>query len=259
MQNSASDFGREGLEFIESTAGGDPGRFEERRIQHKSAAIDKGVIGRFEWFAIAAGSGVACKQVFVELEIRLKIHGFAGAPFLLASEGSDEFAAKSGGVFAQHRARLAAAGGKRFFVGNFQRASGEGEQGLALKKSEQIAVHGGVGLQRVASVLDDVGVHETRNDPLALQAVSEAQRQFGGSVEFFGDFHGHLGSYGSSTSTLARTSLLNRQRLPRAARKEKAQRFCAGLFLFSWILAGVLATWAPSRVQKHAPAVPRYC
>lgn len=184
MEDGAGDFGGEGFEFIESAAGGDASFFEERGVQDEGAAVHKRVIGRFERFAVAARRSIAGEQFFIELQIGLKIESVAGGPLVLLGERGEELAAKSDRIFAEHGLGFSAAGGKRLGVGDFESAGRECESGFALEKRKQVAIQSRVDLKGVTAVFDDVGIDETGDDALAVETIGEAQREFGGSVEW---------------------------------------------------------------------------
>jgi hypothetical protein len=175
VQDGPSDFGGESLEFVERAARGDSSFFEERGVENEGAAIHEGMIGRFERLAEAASGSVASEKVLIQLQIRLKFESLSGRPSLLAGECGEKFAAEGDGILAKHRLGLAASGGKRFGVGDFESAGGKSECGLTLEESEEIAIKSGVDLKGVTAVFENVGVYETRNYALALECFGEAE------------------------------------------------------------------------------------
>ena len=99
---------------------------------------------------------------------------------MVAREGGEEFLAEGRGFLAGH--------GFGFFLIVFRGTVGEeiesagrdGEQGFSLEKMKKIAVEGGVDLQGVAAMLDDVRVNEAGDAALAEEGFAELPSESGG-------------------------------------------------------------------------------
>ena len=90
----------DGFEAGEGMAGGYAGVFEERGIEQEGAAIDEGMIGGSKGFSAAGMRGGFGEDTFIHLQVGLKFESGSGVPVLFASKRSEEFLAKSSGVFA---------------------------------------------------------------------------------------------------------------------------------------------------------------
>jgi len=82
---------------------GNAGLFHKRRIENECAAVDEGVVGAFEGFPSTAGRRAAGEQIFVNLEIALKVQCIAGVPVAFPRECKQEFLSEGGRVFSGKR------------------------------------------------------------------------------------------------------------------------------------------------------------
>ena len=170
--------GSEGFEVGEGAAGCHAGLFEERRIEYKGTPIYERMVGGFVGLAREAGGG-AGDEFFVHLQIGLKLKRFTKIPAVMPREAGEIFFAESGALVASHGLGLCAIVGGNAASDEFESAGGNGEQSFALEKIEKIAVHAGVHLQRVAAVLDDVGIHEAGDGAFAEEGIAQELSESG--------------------------------------------------------------------------------
>lgn len=183
----------EGFEVGEGAAGSQAGFFEERRVQDEGAAVHEGVIGGFKGFARTGRDVCARDQCFIHLQVGLKFERDAHIPLLVPIESGEEFLTKGGGFLARH-----GLGSGAIVLGNapgdeFQGTGGDGEQGFALEKIEEVAIEAGMDLQRVATVFDNIGVDEARDTTFAEDGFAELLSEGGGKVARRGFWFGLCG------------------------------------------------------------------
>lgn len=185
--------GGQGFQIGEGAAGGDAGFFEERGIEDEGAAVDEGMVGGCEGFARAATGAGAGDEVFVHTQVGLKVERFTDIPVVMARKRGQVFLTEGGRFFAGHGFRFCAIVVRNTPGDEFEGAGGESEEGFALEKIEKVAVEGGVDLQGVAAVFDDVGVDEVGDRAFAEEGIAEALGEGGSEVAGGGfRFRGHV-------------------------------------------------------------------
>src|SRR2546428_5533663 len=83
-----------------------PRVFHEGRIQQKGATVDKGVVRRFKGFAAAMRGGGTRQQLFIHLQVPLKIERVAGGPTLLPRQRGQGFSTECPGIPTPHWPRF---------------------------------------------------------------------------------------------------------------------------------------------------------
>lgn len=128
----------DGFQIGEGTAGGDACVFKERGVEKERAAVDEGMIRRFEGLATAPASCGVREDAFIELQVGLKLQRGSHIPVLLASECREEFAAEGRGVFAGERFGFAIFlwSRDRALADEIERLGAHGEERFALEQSE---------------------------------------------------------------------------------------------------------------------------
>jgi len=139
----------------------------------------------FERFARASRGAGPGDEFLVHLQVGLKLEGFAHIPMLMARERGEEFLTKGGGFFAGHGLGLFGFGRRGRVRDEFKGAGGDGEECFALKQVEKIAVQASVDLQRVAAVLDDVGIDKARDAAFAEEGFAQARSERRGDIRGF--------------------------------------------------------------------------
>ena len=120
---------------------------------------------------------VARDQLFINLEILLKIQRLAHRPFLMPRQRSQILPAVCRRVFLRHRSWLRFCRWLVVSGDHFHRVHACRDQRFSLQQLQQIAIQRGVHLQAVPSMFHHIGIHKPRHDAFALQRFGQLRRQ----------------------------------------------------------------------------------